>query len=378
MSTKKVLIISMTCGEGHNNLAKTVVSALNDEGVETKSIQLYGFSKKRVDFENNLFLAVYTNFPGIYSKIWHSQRNRNPKRKYKGYMSTVIKACKDYILKEIQDYNPDAVVTTHNNAGAVVSYLREENLIDKKIKLFGLGFDYCRCPLWETNLALDYVFLTHEELIDEYVNLGFNKEQLLPYGIPVHKRFTQNVTKEEARKDLGIDQEKFVVVLYSGGNCISPNFPLVKALLKAKGVPSQIVAVCGRNEKQKKLIDDYIAKHNITNVTSLGFTNDLDKYFRAADVVFTRGGGAGITEQININVPFVFREKLILNEKINKELFKELGLGLGIERISEATAMLETLYANPEMLKKMTECSKAFSRPDARKNITNKILSEIA
>ena len=90
---------------------------------------------------------------------------------------------------------------------------------------------------------------------------GFNENQILPYGFPVDEKFTKKIDKLEARKELGLDADKFTVVLYSGGNCLSPAYDIIKQLLKAK-TPLQIVSICGKNKKQYELVRNLLRRKN--------------------------------------------------------------------------------------------------------------------
>ncbi len=376
MENKKVLIITMTCGEGHNQIAKAINNALVEKNIDVKIIQLHGYSEKAIMKVNKSFLNVCKYIPYLYDSVWKIINKRNPELKEKGITKILINKCKDYILKEIFDYGPNAIVCTHNNCGAVVGYLRQKEKISPSIKLFGFVFDYCLCPYWETNTDLDYVILPHENLIDEMIYRGFKKEQLITLGLPVDKRFTIKLDRNKTREELNLEKERFIVVLYSGGNCASPNLPLIKELLKAK-VPLQIVSICGKNKKQKDLIDEYIEKNQITNIQNIGFCTCLDKYYSAADVVFTRGGGMGLTEQINKHIPFVLREKLIINEKINKKLFEKLEMGIAMNNIKEAKSIVEILYYNPQLLKAMSQKSMEFSKPNATSDFVNFLINTI-
>lgn len=373
----KVLIISMTCGEGHNQIAKALKKALDDKNEEAKIIQLYGFSEKAVKNQNKMFLNACKYIPHLYGSVWHSLRRRNPKKKSKGYMKGVIKDCKQYIQEEINSFNPDAIICTHNNAGAVIDELKREGKLDNKIKTYGVVFDYCLCPYWETNKSLDYVVLPHEFMKKSIMERGFSENQILPFGLPVDEKFTKEIDKIEARKELGLDTDKFTVVLYSGGNCLSPAYDIIKQLLKAKA-PLQIVSVCGKNKKQYELVEELIAKKKLKNVLNLGFCTCLEKVFSAGDIVFSRGGGMGLTEQINRHIPFVLREKLIINEKINKQLFAEMGLGMSMNKISQAPKIVDYLYENPDKLKEMSEKSKEFCKPRSTLDFIEKVQSEYA
>lgn len=365
----------MTCGEGHNQIAKAIKAELDKRQIDSKIVQLYGYSEKEVARQNKLFLNACKFIPHLYQSIWYALRNRNPKRKGSGYMSGVIKSCKEYVFEQIQQYNPDTIICTHNNCGAVVCALKREGKIRSDVTTYGIVFDYCLCPYWETNTGLDYVVLPHENLTESMIYRGFNKNQLLPLGLSVDPKFTTNIEKNEARKILGIDENAFAVALYSGGNCASPNFPLVKKLVK-KNPNITVVSICGKNKKQKKLIDDFILKNGIKNVINIGFCTNLEVVYSACDLVFSRGGGMGLTEQINKGIPFVLREKLLINENINKKMFCDLNMARGMKRISDAPKIVEYLKNNPDELAVMRENINKFCKRNSTQNFIDFVVKE--
>ena len=90
--------------------------------------------------------------------------------------------------------------------------------------------------------------------------------------------------------------------------------------------------------------------------------------------MFTRGGGSAITEQIVKNIPIIFREKLIINEKINKKIFTDFGVGLSMNRISDAPKILEFLLKNPLELEEIKKRQKLFVKENFVKNIVDFVL----
>lgn len=368
----KVLIISMTCGEGHNQIAKAIKNSLDSKGEDCKIIQLYGFSEKETVKQNKMFLRACKFIPHLYGAVWERMR----KKPFKGYIKGVIKDCRDYVLDQINDYNPDKIICTHNNAGAVVCQLKKEGLIDSKITTYTIVFDYCLCPYWESNTGLDYAVLPHEDLINDMKEKGFKENQLLPFGLPVDEKFTKEIDKTIAREKLGLEKDIFTIVLYSGGNCLSSAYNIIKKLLKCHR-QIQIVAICGRNEKEFNKIEKLIQKKNLKNIKNIGFCTYIDMLYSAGDVVFTRGGGMGITEQLNKHIPFILREKLIINEKINKYYFARKTLGIAMKKIGDAPKIIDKLEDSvPNILDIMSKNAESYCKPNSTLNLINHIIEK--
>ena len=367
----KTLIISMTCGEGHNQIAKALKAELDNRGEDVKIIQLYGFNDKEVAKQNKLFLNACKFIPHLYESIWKSMRKRKP-HKPSFVINQVIKDCSDYCMEEIESYKPDNIICTHNNAGAVISKLKKDGKLNG-ITTYGVVFDYCLCPFWETNTGLDYVVLPAEFMKKDIIERGFKETQILTFGLPVNTKYTKLIDKASARETLNLNKNDFVIILYSGGDCISSAYKIIKQLIKCKG-NIQIVAICGKNKKEFDKVNKFIAKNDIKNVRVEGFCTTLDLYYSAADVVFTRGGGMGLTEQINKHIPFVLREGLIINERINKKLFIGMNAALGINKCSDAKRTVKDLINNPEKLTEMSKKEKEIALPNSTKNFIDFVL----
>lgn len=359
----------MTCGEGHNHIAKAIKNSLEEREIESKTIQVFGYSEKETAKQNKLFLRTCRYIPHIYDAIWRFMR----KRPLKSYMKGVIKQCKNYVLNQINEYDPNIIICTHNYSGAVVGYLKAQGLLKPDVKTYTVVFDYCLCPYWETNANLDYAVLPHEFMIPDMKKRGFTDAQLLPFGLPVDKKFTVEMDKRAAREELGLEQDKFTVVLYSGGNCASSAYGIIKKLLKCKH-EIYIIAICGKNEREFKRVEKLIERKNLKNVLNIGFCTYLDKIYSAADMSFSRGGSEGLTEELNKHIPIVLRERLIINEKINKKLFPQLGLGISMKRRKEAPHIVDMLIENKEILTKMSKNTKEFCKPNATKDLVEHIL----
>ncbi len=364
----KTLIFSMTCGEGHNTIAKAIKNAIEMKGEQCQICQLYGFSEKEIARQNKMFLRACKFIPHIYGAVW----NRMRKKPFKGYINGVVKDCYDYVLEKIEAYQPDVIVCTHNNAGAVISKLKKEGKLNK-VKTYSIVFDYCICPYWESNTSIDYIVLPHEDMEDEMLVKGFKADQLLPFGLTVDEKYTKKLDKRKVREELGLEKDIFTVVLYSGGNCLSSAYKLIKQLEKCK-TQIQIIAICGHNKKEFNRIEEYIKKTGRKNILNLSFCDYLDKVFSAGDIVFSRGGGMGLTEQINKHIPFVLREKLIINEKINKYLFAQKGMAIAMEKLSQAANIVDTLASNYSKLQEMIRREEEYCKPNATENLVNHIL----
>lgn len=374
MDKKKVLIISMTVGEGHNTVSKTIKEGLEKAGHEVQIAQLFGYNQKRLEYQNKQYLNACKYIPRLYNFIWHKCRNLNPEKRDKRYVNKQLKKATEYIKGIIDEFKPSVIISTHNYSNTAVNNLIKAKKLDKKIKTIAVLTDYCVHPYWETGILCDYVISPHKVANPELIQKGFLPKQIKTLGYPIASKFSNRIDKKTAREILGIE-DKFTIMIMNGGNGLGKNLKLIKTLLKSNK-DFQIVCVCGRNQKGKKQIDRYIEKNNVKNVITYGFVSNIEQIMSASDCFFSRGGAVSLTEALNINLPIIIRENMIINEEINKRFFIKQGIALGIEKLSEAKPLIEKLIDNPKILKQIEKNQNKFADLYATDKIV-KFVSEL-
>ena len=66
----KALILTMTCGEGHNSIARTISGFLTEKGVESEIMDIYRGHKFSGALNNKAYLFFCRHFPKLYEKLW--------------------------------------------------------------------------------------------------------------------------------------------------------------------------------------------------------------------------------------------------------------------------------------------------------------------
>lgn len=363
---KKVLIVSMTCGQGHNAVSKAISENLLRHGFEVKIIQLFSYSEKREKFENwqYLFACKYLRIP--YSIGWEITNRKNPNKRDSLLIHKTVKKTFDNLKKQIDDFLPDVIITTHPYSNVAISDMKKNGII-KNIKTVSVLTDYCVHPFWEAAIEMDYVITPCSDTTDELIYRGYSKNQIKVMGLVVDDKFKKIIKKVDARKILGID-DIFTILIISGGNGIGNSVKLVKNLLKSRKT-FQILCICGKNQKSKSKLEKFVEKSNIKNVKIYGFVNNVEVLMNSADCIFSRGGAISITEALNLNVPIIIREKMIINEKRNKLFLLKNKSAFAIEKIGESAKLIDRLIGEPNLLEKIKENQKKITNQNAGEEI---------
>lgn len=193
----KALIFTMTCGEGHNMLAKSISQAFESKNIQTKIVQTFGYNEKRVAQENKKFLWAIKRVPHIYSFFWNKIRKKNY---FTNKLPYYVKNCLAYFKQEIENYNPDIIVCTHSYASAVISYMKANKMIENRIVTSTILFDFCLAPYWEHSINIDYIFQPLENTTKDLLKKGFNSEQIKTFGLPVREDFYKPYNQKRTAK----------------------------------------------------------------------------------------------------------------------------------------------------------------------------------
>ncbi len=110
----KVLIVTMTCGEGHNAIARSLKDGFAPED-EVKIVNLYEHLGKK-DPYGKAYLFSVKHFPKVFTALWNYARKIDPDRRYRGLaMQGILKAA-DEMERVALEFQPDAVLCTHKQA----------------------------------------------------------------------------------------------------------------------------------------------------------------------------------------------------------------------------------------------------------------------
>ena len=279
----KVLILSVTAGEGHNATAAAIQKNFEERGVECRVLD----TCMQINYGLYLLIArgyllcaanLKKAYAYCYGKLEHREfKNKNsyvPSPTRKSY-SIVKKKLAQYI----EDYDPDAIVYTHVFAGAILDVIAEKKPL--RARTVGILTDFAPHPFWEETLRSDRVVIANELISPLLERKGLSKDQLLPIGIPIRPQFAESQPKADARAALGLDPA-VPTLLLMGGSMGYGSLAKTLSDIDALDAALQVVCVCGRNEKAKAEIDAMTFRKK---VLAFGYTDQVPLLMDAADCI---------------------------------------------------------------------------------------------
>lgn len=371
----KVLILTVTAGNAHNACAAVMKRELEKKGGCTvKIVNLMDICSNRRDawFSTGGYLVAVEKFPKIYDAFYKKYEKRPPCMRYSIPSQGTVLAAVSGLLQEILSFRPDVVYSTQFYGSVAVTNLKL--VYDLPFKSITSNLDYTVCPFWEAGIGVDFFTLPNEDFIDRCVQIGYEREQLLPVGVPVDGRTLEKTDKKAVRESLGLDKETFTVSVLFGGGLWRGGYKIFKDLVKAlKGRKVQIIMINGRDEKGFKQTARTKLPDGI-EVLNLGYTEDVPLYLAASDVAVNKAGGSSITEIVNSGIPMLITEKLIMQERYNLAYMKGKGAALSFCNARSLKENILKLMDEPDLRRSMSENTVAL-RKNAADELSDFILS---
>jgi processive 1,2-diacylglycerol beta-glucosyltransferase len=360
----KILILSFKAGEGHNSAARAILERVEHEGHQGEIVDFLGlFSDKISNFVNVGYVGMVKRVPLLFGAFYKmsagasycfSRKMRSPL-----YLESAIVAKR--LCAYLEEHGPyDGIVATHLMPAQALAHLKKHNY--PLPVTVAVATDYTHYPFWQEVLMCDYYVVPHEALIPLYVKRGLPEEKLRPFGIPIGMRFLDLPTKEEARAQLGLDNDAPLFLVMGGSMGAGSMRRFVKRLYPKLG-GAQMIIICGKNDSLRHSLEKHFA--GADNVHIVGFTTEIPKYMVACDVLYTKPGGLSSSEALICRIPLVHTAPIPGCESDNYRFFARKGCSLPAKKISRQIANGIRLMESPELRTRMrveqAKCAKPLS-----------------
>ena len=354
----KILVMSVTAGQGHHQTAKAISDYLTGNGAECRTVDVLEYFAPAVrELVSTGYLVSTKHMPTAYGRFYELAENQDINRD--SVMSDfTLKIIGRKLSKLLSEYMPDAIICTHVFAAQILS--RIKNFTGLSV---GIITDFTIHPYWE-DTELDY-YVTASELLTLQANKkGIESDRVLPIGIPIQEKFTVKLSKSEARAKLGID-DKLTVLIMSGSMGYGNLYTQVKKMDKL-AADFQIICVCGNNKKLKKRIDAIRTDRKIYNH---GYVDNIDIMMDAADVLVSKPGGLTISEALAKRVPMILLKPIPGQEDRNTEFLLNNGVAMKVTKTFPIDVCLYQMLTNNWRYSLSQEIVKYVGKPFAAKNL---------
>jgi 1,2-diacylglycerol 3-beta-galactosyltransferase len=164
-----------------------------------------------------------------------------------------------------------------------------------------------------------------------------------------------------------------VVLMVGGGEGMGPLEDVVRAVDRAQ-LALRMVIITGRNEALQGNLEKkpLMMPHEI-----LGFVDSMPDLMNAADMIVTKAGPGTISEAFTAGLPIILYTRMPGQEEGNVDFVVEKGAGVWTPTPEKVVETLRLWIEYPEKRVQVAAISKCLARPDAAKNIADKIISMV-
>lgn len=357
----RVLILSVTAGEGHNSCAAALREVLERRGHQAAVADLYRSCGVPGWLTDRIYRTCAKRFRAQYSRVYSRlERDESFRRQWeKRFLPPWLYAKAAAFLQEQQ---ADCVVAMHVFAARVLAALHQQGLI--RAPILGVNTDYCLHPYWEDCPGLAGLVVPQEAMGPELRDRGIPRELLLPLGIPIRGPERYRISREEARAALGLPEGR-IILLMGGSMGYGRIFSTALALRREKATT---ICICGKNRPLRLLLRPFQNRR----LKVLGFTRDLPEYMRSADLAITKPGGLSLSELAAAGLPPLLTKPIPGHEERNLRLWTGLGAADSAQDCASGRAVAARairLLEDGERLNCMRAALAALSRPEAAENL---------
>lgn len=377
LPSKRILIVSSNTGGGHQSAAGAlhdsfltlspgqvlvnVVQALEDAHVITRRLaDLY-----------NYLLRYHQHYMRYY--YWAIEKIRP----YESHI--LFQMCLKYGHQVIERLAPTTLVSVHPMTQHFFAYLLKKLRLIEKIPLITVVTDPCAgfwkgwaCP------EVSRYFVASDDAKGQLMEYGVESSRIQVAGMPIHSKFRPVASIDEKyhlREALNLDPSRFTVLVNAGwiGGGNVPD--LYNTLVQADNPNLQMVFLAGHNEDLRHKAEK-LATMAPYPVKVVGFTQEVNLWMNASDVMISKLGGLTTFEAMACHLP-VLADCLtppMPQEEGTARYLQEQGAGVLITSPQQALHEITTLMDSPDHYHQMKTAAARIGRPGAADTIASEIL----
>jgi processive 1,2-diacylglycerol beta-glucosyltransferase len=377
---KRLLVLTSATGAGHDthahaaaawcsrlygaNAEVTVVHALEDS---------HAFYRHGVDFYNFIQRRMPW-FHHIYYNVVELMEALNP---------GTVSFGRDYYISLLEKTRPDAILSVMDCLNRGYFELAKE-VLGSRVKCatycteFTGGYGFSRN--W-VNPRGDYFLGRTAEAAREGVRRGMRAERSLIAGHWAPPAFYDPPLRAEEkaaylRDNLGLDPERFTLLLSTGGAGAQNHAAILRALFPL-GDRLQVIALCGRDPAAKSGLEAWAKKEAPFPVRALGFTDEMPKLLQACSAVVARAGATTAGEALLCGCPIIFNVLggIMPQEMPTWRYFRARKIGFIAQRPAGIRSVVEWWTERPESYLEVREGMRAARDATTPEQALGKLIS---
>ncbi len=374
---KKFLIITSDTGGGHSSAAAAIADGLKRFSAPDCLVNIvraleesHLLARKAAELYNYLLRYHQPLMKYYYWAIEHFRPNES---------NFLYRLTARYAQQLFERYCPQVVISVHPMTQHFLARILRELGLLERIPLVTVVTDPCYgfWRGWACEEVSLYLVAT-EEAKQQLVDYGVPAEKIKICGIPIHPKFQDHSEETQAmlRAELGLAPDKFTVFINAGW-IGGGNIPRIFAQMVKQGkelADTQVIFLAGHNEDLLRGANA-VAKQAAFPVKVIGYTEEMEKLMRAADVMVSKLGGLTTFEAFASHLPIIADSTTppMPQESRTADLLTRHRAGVLLKRASDIVPLVRQLICDPAEHAAMRLAAARLAVPDATRRIVEEI-----
>lgn len=360
----KVLILYAKIGNGHFKAAEAIKQALEDK---YKNVEI--FFEDGLEYTspatNKVIINSYQTLIRHNPELWgtiYQKADTKEKRAVSEINKTVNKMLTIRLKKMLRKIKPDVIVCTHPFISYMCAYLKRKKKTDSK--LITVITDYATHCMWmEEHKQIDKFIVASLEVKKDLIEFGIEKTKILDTGIPISPNFLKTYNKQQMLNKFGFE-DKFTFLFFAGGGLgLGRSSEVFESLLKSDK-DFQVIAVTGKNEKQKIEFEEIMKRYNKKGHV-IGYTNEVPALMNMADIVITKPGGITSSECLAMVKPILIINPIPGQEALNTLFFLNNGVAMKASDTEPILHVVDIIFEKPIRIEQMKEMCRILNKKNS-------------
>jgi processive 1,2-diacylglycerol beta-glucosyltransferase len=273
------------------------------------------------------------------------------------------------LRSKIAAFQPDAIVATQMIPAALASAIKVSAIKQHRrmnTPSVAVPTDFGVHDFWH-QLGTDWYCLGHEMLAE--LPVGLDATRVSVTGLPLMPEFAAPIDAKDARRHLGLGDKGPVILVLGGG--LGLGVDSVAARLLQANVGAQLLVLRGQNANAGLGLDA-LATHSDARLRVYDWTDRMDVFIRAADIVVGKPGGLTVAEALACGRPLLATRSLHGQEGFNVRFLERHDVGKLLSD-DELIQSIDTLLRHPQALAALKERAWRLGRREGAERIAEQV-----
>jgi processive 1,2-diacylglycerol beta-glucosyltransferase len=374
---KNILIISASAGAGHTMAARAVEQALGNvprdrQQFKVTHIDLLQYSTllyKTV--YHDIYLYMAQKQPLLFGYIFTTSDNLKRQNRPDFLMRLLDTLNTRKFTSYIKEQEWDLIISTHFLASQLVCDLKRKGKI--AAPLLTVTTDYGLHSYWILP-ECEHYSVADENSRQHLMASGVPSERIQALGIPVGGEFSKKKSPAAIREKLVLAPRLPAVLMLSGGFGVGPIENIVASLAAVKS-NFQLMVIAGKNRRLLSRLRQ-MREQMPFKMIPVGFTEQMDEYMRASDILISKPGGLTTAEAMACGLPMIIVNPIPGQEDMNSDMLLEHGAGVKAMHQVDIPHRLDQILSSPQKLALMRKNALALGKPKAAQEVA-RLVEEI-